>query len=69
MTQKSVQIPEKLYAGLQAILPDTVFNSVEELVLFALQDYVDSQPQMNNTKEPPATDEVVARRLKDLGYL
>ncbi len=63
-----IEIPETLFRELEKTLDKTVFSSVNDLILFILQDYLDKQ------SDAPADargidDQAIRDRLKNLGYL
>jgi metal-responsive CopG/Arc/MetJ family transcriptional regulator len=65
--QKAVSIPTSLFEQLEEALPQTAFSSVDDLVLFIIQTYLEQNPQ---TKEISAEEEEgVRERLRNLGYL
>jgi len=63
-----VEIPETLYRELEKRLPDNAFSSVQDLVAYILQDFLDRQ---TSEKSDPKgiDDEAIRNRLKNLGYL
>ncbi len=65
--QKTVSIPASLLEQLDSVLHQSAFSSVDDLVLFILQTYLDQNPV---SKEISADEEEAVReRLRNLGYL
>lgn len=65
---KPIKIPGRLYSELVKVTEKSVFPSVDDLILYILQDYLDKQeaPSEQSTLQP---DEEIRKRLQDLGYL
>mgnify|MGYP000146157867 CR=1 FL=1 len=66
--QPNVIIPAALYTELQAYLTGSVFASIDDLVAYVLQDFLERQ---NKTSNPPSEEnqKIIEDRLKNLGYL
>ena len=65
--QKTVSIPASLLEQLEDVLHQSAFSSVDDLVLFILQTYLEQNPA---SKEISADEEEAVReRLRNLGYL
>ena len=62
---ESIQIPEALFKEILKRVPESSFKSVDDLITFILQAYLDNQE--NNTTEDE--QEIVEERLRNLGYL
>ena len=63
-----VEIPETLFRQLEKTLDKTVFSSVNDLILFILQDYLDKQSD-GQVDARGIDDQAIRNRLKNLGYL
>lgn len=63
---ENIKVPQPLYESLLEAVHDSKFNSVEELSIFILQNYLDHQVKnISSEKE----QEIVEERLRNLGYL
>jgi Arc/MetJ-type ribon-helix-helix transcriptional regulator len=65
---KEILIPQELYRRLQAHLKNSVFSSMDDLIAFALQDFLDRQNTTGGDTAADA-DKIIQERLKNLGYL
>lgn len=65
---KQIHIPQELHRRLQAHLEKSVFSSLDDLVAFALQEYLERQHTAEQTDAEDA-DKIIRERLKNLGYL
>lgn len=63
---KTVNIPEHLHQELDKYVKNSNFNSINDLVTFILQDYLDHQTTDNKNI---GDDAEVLKRLEDLGYM
>jgi hypothetical protein len=64
----SIQIPEALLSRLLDHKKKTSFGSINDLVAFILQDYLDRQ-NYQIKEEKSGDDAEVIKRLQDLGYI
>jgi len=65
---KTIDLPAGLFAQLEAALESSAFHSVDDLVLFILQNYLDQNLSAGKAITPDE-EEVVRQRLRNLGYL
>lgn len=65
---KALNIPETLHLALIKTLEGGVFNSVDDLASFVLQEYLDKYKEY---KKPSADEDeqAIKERLRNLGYL
>ena len=66
---KSIQLPDKLMADLNLHLEQSSFKSVDDFILYILQNYLDQQTSEKNQKKSTNDDAEVMKRLQDLGYM
>ncbi len=59
---------DALLIRLKEHLTQTSFKTVNELIEFVLEDYLEKNTSKKNSQDVPISDEV-NQRLKDLGYL
>jgi len=69
MSQSStINIPESLYQELSKALDSSIFNAVDDLAAFILQQYLDTEKgSAELTLEED--EQAVKERLRNLGYL
>lgn len=69
MTDKvTIKIPKELYDKLKAIIDNTGFSSVTELIVYTMRDIAAGGKLDDNSLTPKEVEKVRAR-LKALGYL
>lgn len=66
---KSIQLPEKLLDDLNLHLKQSNFNSVDDFIIFILQNYLDQQAKEKNQTKSSDDNAEVLKRLQDLGYM
>ena len=66
---KSIQLPEKLVDELNLHLEQSSFKSVDDFIIFIVQNYLDQLASQKNHTKTVADDEEVMKRLQDLGYM
>jgi Arc/MetJ-type ribon-helix-helix transcriptional regulator len=66
---KSVQIPEKLLGSLKLHLKQSNFKSVDDFIIYILQNYLDQQTTEKSQTKSSNDDAEVLKRLQDLGYM
>ena len=66
---KLINLPEKLFSALSSHLQRTSFKSVEDFVVYILQDYLDQQKSETMNEQQSGDDVSVLKRLEDLGYM
>ena len=66
---KSIQLPDKLMDDLNLHLEQSSFKSVDDFILYILQNYLDQQTSEKNQKKSTNDDAEVMKRLQDLGYM
>lgn len=64
---KTITIPEHLHRKLEEHRQTTAFASLNDLITFVLQDYLDQQEQPQNSQEQDEAS--LKKRLRDLGYM
>lgn len=64
---KQIVIPDELYKKIESSLPNLGFQSVDEYVVFVLQEVLKDDSE--ETQLSPEEEEIVKKRLRDLGYL
>lgn len=64
---KQVVIPDELYEKIERSLPNLGFQSVDEYVIFVLQEVL--RDESGEVQLSPEEEEAVKKRLRDLGYL
>ncbi len=67
-TDKIVKIPDTLYKELENFHKQSIFTSLDDLIVFILQEYLDKQSASTDKNEKD-TDKIIKERLKNLGYL
>jgi len=65
----SVKLPDQLIADLNLHLKESSFNSVEDFIIYILQNYLDKQGSELNSEKSSDDDAEVMKRLQDLGYM
>ena len=66
---KSIQLPGKLLDDLNSHLKQSSFKSVDDFIIYILQNYLDQQKSEQGDKQSSNDDEAVLKRLEDLGYM
>ena len=66
--QNIINIPDALYRELLTRQKESIFPTLDDLVAYILQDYLDKQKNKSGDKEDE-TQQVIEKRLKNLGYL
>jgi hypothetical protein len=66
---KSLLIPDELYRLVEERAKSTGFDSVEEYIIFILQEVVNDANENEVSKLGEEDEEEVRKRLKALGYL
>jgi len=64
--KKAVFLPDDLYEKIGERVNDTEFNSVDEYVIFVLEEVLKDEEEQGLSEED---EEEVKKRLKALGYL
>lgn len=64
---ENISIPTSLYEELERLQKNSVFSDVNELVIAALQEFVDKKTSSPETNE--RDEAIIKERLKNLGYL
>ncbi|MGD9898975.1 MAG: hypothetical protein AB7T22_07595 [Calditrichaceae bacterium] len=65
----NIQLPDKLWRELEKYLGETSFTSIDDLVLFVLQDFIDQSGIKNENGYSDNESDEIKKRLEDLGYL
>ncbi|QTA38426.1 hypothetical protein JYK00_02565 [Thermosipho ferrireducens] len=65
---KQVNIPDELYKKIEENLEEFGFNSVDEYVVFVLEEVLKSDEQEEQVFSEEE-EEIIKKRLRDLGYL
>ncbi len=68
MNKKTISIPEMLYQKIEEQIKGTEFSSVEDYVIFVLEEILKEEDDSEATLTPEE-EELVKERLKGLGYL
>ena len=68
MNKKTISIPETLYQKIEEQIKGTEFSSVEEYVIFVLEEILKEEDD-SEAALTPEEEELVKERLKGLGYL
>lgn len=66
---KAIQIPGKLWDNLNSHLKQSSFKSVDDFIIFILQNYLDQQKSITDNRQSSNDDAAVLKRLEDLGYM
>ncbi len=66
---KQVNIPDELYERIQKNLGDFGFTTVDEYVVFILEEVLKNDEPNEEQAFSEEEEEVIKKRLKDLGYL
>ncbi len=66
--QNIINIPDALYRELLTRQKESIFPTLDDLAAYILQDYLDKQKNKSGDKEDE-TQQVIEKRLKNLGYL
>ena len=64
----ALNIPETLHLELIKSLESSVFNSVDDLASFVLQEHLDKQKE-NERPSAEEDEQAIKERLRNLGYL
>jgi len=67
-TLKIIYLPETLYQKIEEQIKGTEFSSVEDYVIFVLEEILKEEDDSEATLTPEE-EELVKERLKGLGYL
>ncbi len=65
----NIQIPDTLRENLENYMRETSFTSVDDLVLFILQDFIDQTEDSSEKGYSDNESDEIKKRLEDLGYL
>ena len=65
---KSIVLPSELYEGIAERIKETEFKSVDEFVVFVLEEVLKEEDNEEQALTPEE-EEQVKERLKGLGYL
>jgi len=65
---RTINIPESLYQKIKEQIKGTEFSSVEDYVIFVLEEILKEEDELE-TSLSPEEEELVKERLKGLGYL
>jgi len=68
MQKKNIAIPAELYAQIEERIKGTEFTSVEEYIVFVLEEILKEEDESEDILTPEE-EEQVKERLKGLGYL
>ncbi len=65
---KTIRLPAEIYTAIEKRIQGTEVNSVEEYVIFALEEFLEYEgsPSESLNKEE---EEEIKKKLKELGYL
>ncbi len=66
---KSIQLPEKLLDDLNLHLGQSRFKSVDDFIIFILQNYLDQQAKEKNQTQSSDDNADFFKKLQDLGYM
>ena len=66
---KSIQLPGKLLDDLNSYLRQSSFKSLDDFIIYILQNYLDQQKSEQGDKQSSNDDAAVLKRLEDLGYM
>ena len=67
--KKEITVPHGLHARVEARLPRTEFESVDEYVVHVLEETLTSVEAATDDDAPQVDEEQVKNRLESLGYL
>ncbi len=67
--QITINIPDQLLKAVEARLNKSPFATIDDLVLYLMQSYLDAADGQNSTNQTPEEAEEIKKRLKNLGYL
>ena len=65
---KSIQLPESLVDELKLQLKQSSFKSVDDFIIYIIQNYLDQLTDKENHSKS-SDDAEVMKRLQDLGYM
>lgn len=63
-----IKIPDFLHRQLQEYISSSHFKSIDDLVTFIVQDYLDQKNPKSDTGNKQDEEEVL-KKLEDLGYM
>lgn len=66
---KQISIPEEMYSKIEKNLEEFGFKSVDEYVEFVLEEVMKNEDSGEEQAFSEEEEEVIKKRLKDLGYL
>ncbi|MEJ2546016.1 MAG: ribbon-helix-helix domain-containing protein [Calditrichaceae bacterium] len=66
---KSIQLPEKLVQELNSLLKQSSFKSIDDFIIYIIQNYLDQLTPKENQAKSSGDDEAIMKRLQDLGYM
>ena len=66
---KQIAIPKNLYDAIETRVDGTEFRSVEEYVVFVLEEVLRDDEEMEDTTLSTEDEEEVKKKLRALGYL
>ena len=67
--EKTVSLPEKLYKEIEKRVESAGFTSVDEYVIFILEEVVGEESTEQSTSLSSEDEENIKKQLKSLGYL
>lgn len=67
--QIKINIPEQLLKEVEARLNESPFVTINDLVLYLMQSYLDAADGQNSASQTREEAEEIKKRLKNLGYL
>lgn len=65
----NISLNDDLYSQLKEYLEETSFKNIEDLIEFILEDYLGSVSRNTNDMSNEKNNDLLNKRLKDLGYL
>lgn len=66
---KQVSIPDELYEKIEKNLEDFGFKTVDEYIVFVLEEVLKSDDSGEKQVFSEEEEEMIKKRLRDLGYL
>ncbi len=66
---KQVNIPDELYDKIEKNLEDFGFKTVDEYVIFVLEEVIKKDGEGEDKVFSKEEEEAIKKRLRDLGYL
>tara|TARA_Y100000310_G_scaffold329947_1_gene400685 strand:+ start:9995 stop:10198 length:204 start_codon:yes stop_codon:yes gene_type:complete len=65
-----IKIPKELAKKLEQRIKQTDFKSIQEYIIYTLEQIVSDQDNLSNRESySPEEEEVLKKNLKDMGYL